>query len=165
MSISIPSEEASKSVQVAVKFLVAPRSQYWLARMICSGSILITAMIAYFSPVSLQRTVLQEVGTPGWILIVAIVALASFCFIETIVNDLMADCFRMEWSDEHRHQIYMGLCLLLAWLIWLNFRHDANWLLIFRYGFDCLACLAVAVFDTVSRFRKVQQLRAAASQG
>jgi hypothetical protein len=157
MSISLSSSESPKSVSSTVKYLIQPRGHYWLARLICSGSIFITATIAYLSPESMQKSVLDDVGTTGWELVLLVFGLSAFCFIETIVNDLLPERFCMEWADVHRHYLYMGLSLLLAWLIWLNLRHDANGLLILRYGFDCTCCFAIAAFDTVARFRKVQQ--------
>ncbi len=141
----------------AVRYFMKPRSAYWLTRLYLCVSVLVTVSIGFTVPSSLQQRILGEID--GGLVFLGIAGLMAFVgLLDTVVNDLLPDRFRINWTDRHRLEIFAGLMACVACLAYMNGVHGASWALAARYGADTACAAFVCVFDTAARARHVAEV-------
>lgn len=151
-----PSHEPSGFGLAVQQFLFRQRPQYWLARLYLCCSLMVSVWIAFHSPWNQQREILDLIGEGGWLLLTSVAVLAAIGIVDVVINDLLPPRFSMKWADEHRHQVFMALALLLCSMVYINVTKGSSTVLILRYSLESFFCVGIAVFDTIARVQQVK---------
>jgi len=117
----------------------------WIARFYVSGSILVTAMIAMFDPISQHRAVLMDNGDlVGTVAMILLGALALAGILDVIINDWLPSRFSLHCTHRHRHVVYMVLAIGQVGLVYVLVHDDDLKPVIARYALDAIMAVTIA---------------------
>jgi hypothetical protein len=129
-----------------------------LFRLYLSSSIMVTCLIAYFSPISLQRAAFRvDGGSIGWYVLGALAVLSVLAALDSLLNDIFPARWHFRATEHRRHLLFMSMALLLAVVVAVNFKQGLIFGLMIRYALDLSACVAVAALHVLGLARRIQR--------